>query len=100
MPMSEREHQGRDWERPEYERERERQSYGREQSGYGWERQHDYPWGQQGQEGYFGGGQHTGRGPKGYQRSDERIREDICERLTQHSAIDAGEIEVEVKNCE
>jgi hypothetical protein len=23
----------------------------------------------------------AGRGPKGYQRSDERIREDICERL-------------------
>lgn len=45
-------------------------------------------------------GQHTGQGPKGYQRSDERIREDIRERLTQHPTIDAGEIEVEVKNCE
>ena len=27
-------------------------------------------------------GEHQGRGPKGYQRSDERIREDINERLT------------------
>lgn len=27
-------------------------------------------------------GRFTGKGPKGYQRSDDRIREDICERLT------------------
>lgn len=45
-------------------------------------------------------GPYTGRGPKGYQRSDERIREDICDRLTEHPAIDASEIEVEVKNGE
>lgn len=45
-------------------------------------------------------GPYTGRGPKGYQRSDERIREDICDRLTEHPAIDANEIEVEVKNGE
>jgi osmotically-inducible protein OsmY len=37
---------------------------------------------------------HTGRGPKGYQRSDERIREDVCVRLTDHPGIDASEIEV------
>lgn len=42
-------------------------------------------------------GPHAGRGPKGYQRSDERIREDVCDRLTEHPAIDASEIEVEVK---
>jgi hypothetical protein len=45
-------------------------------------------------------GQHTGRGPKGYQRSDERIREDICERLTQHGDIDARDIEVKVAGRE
>ena len=39
---------------------------------------------------------HAGRGPKGYQRSDERIREDVCEMLARHHEIDASEIEVEV----
>jgi len=42
-------------------------------------------------------GRHAGRGPKGYQRSDERIREEINERLTQHPDIDATEIEVVVQ---
>jgi hypothetical protein len=36
-----------------------------------------------------------GRGPKGYQRSDERIREDICERLMT-SPYDASDVEVTV----
>ncbi len=36
-----------------------------------------------------------GRGPKGYQRSDERIREDICEALDD-GAADAREVEVSV----
>ena len=37
-----------------------------------------------------------GRGPKGYQRSDERIREDVCERLTDDDYVDASDIEVTV----
>lgn len=37
-----------------------------------------------------------GKGPKGYRRSDERIREDVCEALMRHPGIDASEIEVEV----
>ena len=45
-------------------------------------------------------GPHAGRGPKGYQRSDERIKEDVCEHLTQHGQIDASEIEVKVNNRE
>jgi hypothetical protein len=45
-------------------------------------------------------GRFAGRGPKGYQRSDERIREDVCERLTQHPEIDASEIELQVNNGE
>ena len=48
----------------------------------------------------YRGGQHTGRGPRGYRRSDERIREDINERLTQHPDVDATEIEVQVSNGE
>jgi osmotically-inducible protein OsmY len=38
-----------------------------------------------------------GRGPKGYTRSDDRLRETICERLTDDPRIDAGEIEIDVK---
>jgi hypothetical protein len=47
-----------------------------------------------------GYGGHMGRGPKGYQRADNRIREDICDRLTDDPRIDASEIEVTVNNCE
>lgn len=45
-------------------------------------------------------GRYAGVGPKGYTRSDDRLKEDICESLTRHSDIDASEIEVEVKNGE
>jgi BON domain-containing protein len=45
-------------------------------------------------------GRYAGRGPKGYQRSDERIREDVCLRLTDHPEIDATEIEVRVDGGE
>lgn len=37
-----------------------------------------------------------GRGPRGYVRSDERIGEDIHERLTEDPMLDAGDITVEV----
>ncbi len=43
------------------------------------------------------GPDHTGRGPKGYRRADERIYEDVCETLSLSSEIDASEIEVTVK---
>jgi hypothetical protein len=36
-------------------------------------------------------------GPKGYQRSDERIREDICERLAHARHVDVRDVEVEVQ---
>jgi hypothetical protein len=41
-------------------------------------------------------GEHRGRGPKGYQRSDERIRDDVNDRLTDDPHIDASEVEVAV----
>jgi osmotically-inducible protein OsmY len=44
--------------------------------------------------------QHRGRGPKGYMRSDERIKEDVNDRLTDDGSLDASEIEVEVSNRE
>jgi hypothetical protein len=40
-------------------------------------------------------GPHTGRGPRDYQRSNERIVEDVCERITHHGYLDASDIEVE-----
>jgi len=45
-------------------------------------------------------GPHAGRGPRGYQRSDERIREDVCDRLCEHGYVDASQIEVTVLNGE
>jgi hypothetical protein len=44
--------------------------------------------------------QFRGRGPRGYRRSDERIREDICDVLTDDPYLDASNIEVTVKECE
>lgn len=41
-----------------------------------------------------------GRGPKGYRRSDERIREDVNDRLGDDYYIDASDIEVMVSNTE
>jgi osmotically-inducible protein OsmY len=43
---------------------------------------------------------HRGRGPKNYARSDERIREDVNDRLTEDVWIDASEIEVTVEGGE
>lgn len=42
-------------------------------------------------------GEHRGRGPKGYQRSDERIHEEVCECLTEDHFIDASNIEIDVQ---
>ncbi len=43
-------------------------------------------------------GRFYGKGPKGYRRSDERIRDEICDRLMAHPDIDASDIEVTVVN--
>jgi hypothetical protein len=43
---------------------------------------------------------HRGKGPKNYKRSDERIREIVCDRLCEHPALDASAIEVEVKDSD
>jgi CBS domain-containing protein len=46
------------------------------------------------------GSRHRGRGPKGYVRSDDRISEDVCERLMEDRDVDATEIDVSVSNSE
>jgi len=43
---------------------------------------------------------HRGRGPKGYTRSDERIREDANDRLTEDWQVDASNITVTVESGE
>ncbi|MBX9760605.1 MAG: BON domain-containing protein [Beijerinckiaceae bacterium] len=43
---------------------------------------------------------HSGRGPRNYARSDSRINEDVCDRLTDHPMVDASEIEVSVSERE
>jgi hypothetical protein len=45
-------------------------------------------------------GPFTGLGPKGYQRSDERIFEDICYRMSVNGQLDPSEIDVKVENGE
>lgn len=70
---------------PEFQRGQYRESqYG----GYGSRGQERY--------GEESRGRFTGRGPKGYRRSDERIREDVNERLTMHPDVDASDVEVRV----
>lgn len=49
--------------------------------------------GQRGQ----GQGLHRGKGPKNFQRSDERIKELLCERLHEDPNIDASEVTVNVQ---
>jgi HSP20 family molecular chaperone IbpA len=45
-------------------------------------------------------GPYAGRGPSGYRRSDERIREDVCDRLTEDPGVDAYHIEITVHDGE
>jgi osmotically-inducible protein OsmY len=45
-------------------------------------------------------GPYAGRGPKGYRRSDDRIREDLCDMLCEHGGIDARDVEVQIVNGE
>lgn len=43
---------------------------------------------------------HIGKGPKNWQRSDERIREEVCEALARHPEIDATDVEIRVQGGE
>jgi osmotically-inducible protein OsmY len=68
-------------------------------SRYGMERG-DEQWRRHGTAERQGAGGFAGRGPKGYQRSDARITEDVCDRLTDAPDLDASDIEVRVNNGE
>ena len=43
---------------------------------------------------------HRGKGPKNYKRSQERIKEDVNDKLSDHWMLDASNIEVDIKNSE
>jgi osmotically-inducible protein OsmY len=47
-----------------------------------------------------GAGLYRGRGPKNYRRPDERIREEINDRLTDNDWLDASDVDVSVVNGE
>lgn len=66
-----------------------------------WNRRRDesYNWGENSDR-YERPGLHRGKGPRGFTRSDERIREDINCRLTDDAHVDASDIEVSVQNGE
>jgi hypothetical protein len=55
---------------------------------YGWE------------QGPENNGPYSGRGPRGYQRSNDRIYEDVAERLTDNGRLDASDISIHVDNGE
>ena len=42
-------------------------------------------------------GRHAGLGPRGYVRSDARIWEEVCDRLTAHPDLDPRRVEVSVR---
>jgi osmotically-inducible protein OsmY len=76
-------HYGRDDER--YAR-----GYGREERGYGRDLERRGP----------PQPDHRGRGPRGYKRSDQRIQEDVNDRLMDDPHLDASEIQVHVSEGE
>jgi hypothetical protein len=73
------------------------------QAGYGQNRygQSGYGHSGYGESAFYGQGRRQQRrypqGPKGYTRSDERLREDISERLMQAYDIDSSEVTVQVQ---
>jgi osmotically-inducible protein OsmY len=45
-------------------------------------------------------GPHKGKGPRDYHRSEDRIREDVCDRLADDDYVDASDIRIEIQNDE
>lgn len=81
-----------------YGRQRGMRDYGREPYDYGPQQGYGQPTTWSYTEYWMIPGPYTGTGPSGYQRSDERILEDVCERMTRHGYLDAGNIEVEAND--
>jgi osmotically-inducible protein OsmY len=88
-----------------------RRDYGDWDTGRGWERSRSrgyeahtgFPYvnyGSYGSSGERSSGGFFGKGPKGYTRSDDRIREDVCDRLSYDDELDASDITVSVADGE
>jgi len=77
------------------------QGYGQHPREYGQRAREEY--GQQAREGYgqsFGRERtHAGVGPKNWKRSDERIKDEVCESLAAHPEIDASDTDIHVKDA-
>jgi osmotically-inducible protein OsmY len=79
------------------------QQYGRGMRGQGQESWQARSYGGEGymETGYGRSRQdYSGRGPKGWKRSDERIKDELSEQLARHPDIDPSEVEVRVNNGE
>ncbi len=50
--------------------------------------------------GDYGRTDYRGRGPKGYRRTDEAIREQVCDRMADSPVLDPTDVEVRVANGE
>jgi osmotically-inducible protein OsmY len=92
----------RDWNARGYPYENESRGAARNFGSYGDNQQRDDDnWGQQLRDGANRVARRVKRafrGPKGYKRSDERIREDVNDRLAEQHEVDPSEIEVAVSN--
>jgi hypothetical protein len=96
-----------EWPSRTYNRDRENWQQGMNREGMSREGMHreemrgsyPHPYGSKSYGGYSGE-TFSGRGPKNFKKSDERLREDICERLCMHHEIDATDIDVVVQNGE
>jgi len=90
----------------------DRRNYGRGNENYGNERDRSW-WDRTKDEvsSWFGGdsnerrgerqsGPYRGKGPKDYRRSEDRIREDVCDRLSDDDRLDATNIQVQIQNNE
>lgn len=51
---------------------------------------------------FWGGqrGPHSGRGPKNFRRTDDRIHDEVCVRMTEHGHLDPSELTVSVGEAE
>jgi hypothetical protein len=67
---------------------------GRGGSSQGWGGGSEGRWGQSESQ------QQRGRAPKGWKRSDDRIKDDICETLEYRTNINAEDIDIQVKDGE
>jgi hypothetical protein len=78
----------------DFDRDRTSRNYGNNAWGYDRNRGENEPsWGES-IKNFFG------IGPKGYKRSDDRVKDDVSERLEDHPRVDASNIEIQVRDGE